>query len=180
MLTTSVWKSDSQHTSTEFSVRHMMVSSVKGMFRNVAIEFQGSPEDLESGKVYLEIDVDSVETFDAKRDSHLRSDDFFSSQKYPKIVFKSRKIEKMSDKEYSVFGDLTIRDITKEVRVELEISGIARDFSGNSVMGFSANGELTREDFGLKWNALLETGSVLVGSKVKFHIDGELVQQKDD
>lgn len=180
MLTTGIWKSDSQHMSAEFSVRHMMVSSVKGMFKDVSITFEGEPNDLENGKVTLEIGVASVETFDAKRDGHLKSDDFFNAEKYPKMVFKSKKIVKKNDEEYLVTGDLTIRNITKEITVDVEYSGVVKDFSGNDVLGFNATGELVREDFDLKWNALLEGGGVLVGSKVKFHVDGELVLQKEN
>lgn len=172
-----LWKSDSQHSSAEFSVRHMMVATVRGRFRNVNVEFSGDPGVLEDGKVKVDIDTGSVDTFNTDRDTHLKSDDFFNAEKFPKMVFEGTGIKKIAEDEYEVSGNLTIRDITKEAKVKLESTGSIKDPYGNERMGFSATGQVVREDFGLKWNTPLDNGGVLVGSKVKFTVDGELVLQ---
>lgn len=177
MLKTSTWNSDPQHTSADFSVRHMMVSTVKGRFRNVSVSYEGDAEDLTKGTAGVEIEVDSVETFDGKRDAHLKSDDFFNAEKFPKLHFRSSKISKKNDEEFIVTGNLTIRDITREVTLDVEYSGKLTDPWGFQRMGLTARGEIVREDFGLKWNTALDTGGVLVGSKVKFEVNAELVRK---
>lgn len=180
MLTTGTWKSDSKHLSAYFLVRHMMVSRVKGSFKDVKLTFEGDPDDLSSGKALLEIRTDSVETFDEKRDGHLKSDDFFNVAKYPKMTFESSKITRVDEDNYTVTGNLSIRGRTKEIDVSLENVGVIKDPYGNRVMGFSASGEFDREDFGLKWNMALEGGGLLVGNKVKFTVEGELVFQAEN
>ncbi len=158
----------------------MMVSTVRGRFRDVSAKYEGDPADLAKGKVTVEIGIGSVETFDEQRDGHLKSDDFFNAEKYPVMKFVSKKILKKGESDFEVIGDLTIRDITREVRIEAEYSGQIKDPYGNDRFGFTASGQITREEFGLKWNTVLDSGGVMVGSKVKFNVDGELIRQKED
>lgn len=180
MLKSTVWNSDSQHSSAEFSVRHMMVSTVKGRFSDIQISYVGDPEDFTKGSAYVEIDTSSVQTFDKKRDEHLRSDDFFNSGRFPKIVFRSNGIERNGGNHFKVTGDITIRNITKEITVDVEYTGKIKDPWGNERIGLSATGEIIREDFGLRWNTMLEAGGVLVGSRVRMQVDGQLILQKED
>ncbi len=177
--TKNIWKSDSTHSAAEFSVRHMMISSVRGRFKDLDVTYTGNPDDFTSGKARVEIDTGSVETMDKDRDNHLRSEDFFNSEKYPKMVFESKKIEKVGDGRYKITGDLTIRGVTKEVSLDGEYEGSAKDPWGNDRIGVTVNGELLREEFGLKWNTPLDNGGVLVGSKVKFEVRVELIKSGD-
>lgn len=176
--TKSKWISDGSHSSAEFSVRHMMISSVKGRFSNINVEFEGNPDDLTSGQAKVEIETASVETYNDDRNTHLRSDDFFNSEKFPKITFVSGKIENKGDNEYGITGNLTIRDVTREITLDGELEGKTKDPWGKERMGVAINGVLLREDFGLKWNTPLDNGGVLVGSKVKFEVHVELVKQE--
>jgi len=176
MLKSEQYKSDVVHSVAEFSVRHMMIATVKGRFTKVEVEYSGNGDNFEGGDVTVKIDLNSVETFDENRNNHLRSDDFFSVKNYPFMTFVSKEIKKEGDNEYSVTGNLTIRNVTKEITVKVEHEGKIKDPYGNMRIGVSAYGELIREDFGLKWNSIMETGGVLVGSKVKFEVHSELVQ----
>lgn len=180
MIKSEMYKSDPVHSLAEFSVRHMMIATVKGRFTSVDLQYTGDGDDFSGGSVIVTIDLNSVETFDEKRNAHLRSDDFFSVEKYPKMIFKSKEIRKTGENEYSVRGDLTIRDITREITVRAEHDGKVKDPYGNIRVGVSAYGELIREDFGLKWNSMMETGGVLVGSRVKFEVHSELVQVEEE
>lgn len=176
--TKAVWNADETHSAAEFSVRHMMISNVRGRFRDINVTFEGNPDDFTSGKARAEIGTASVETLDKKRDEHLRSDDFFNAEKFPNIVFESKKIDSLGNGKYSITGDLTIRDVTKEVVLEGEYEGSAKDPWGYERMGINVRGELVREEFNLKWNTPLDNGGVLVGSKVKFEVRAEMVKQQ--
>ncbi|HKJ96905.1 MAG TPA: YceI family protein, partial [Thermoplasmataceae archaeon] len=112
--TKTVWKADATHSSAEFSVRHMMISTVKGRFKDINVEYEGDVDDLTRGVARVEIGTSSVETLDPDRDNHLRSDDFFNSEKFPKMSFVSKKIESVGNSKYKITGDLTVRDVTKE------------------------------------------------------------------
>lgn len=174
----NVWKADATHSSAEFSVRHMMISTVKGRFKNINVEYTGDADDFTNGVARVEIDTTSVETLDTDRDNHLRSEDFFNSEKFPKMVFESTRIENVGDNKYRVTGNLTIRDVTKEVTLGGEYGGRAKDPWGNERIGLNVSGEIVREDFGLKWNTPLDNGGVLVGSKTKFEVRVELLRNE--
>ncbi|AKA48571.1 hypothetical protein IX51_05060 [uncultured archaeon] len=176
--TKTVWKADATHSSAEFSVRHMMISTVKGRFKDINVEYEGDVDDLTRGVARVEIGTSSVETLDPDRDNHLRSDDFFNSEKFPKMSFVSKKIESVGNSKYKITGDLTVRDVTKEITLDGEYEGNAKDPWGNERIGINVNGEIVREDFGLKWNTPLDNGGVLVGSKVKFEVRVELLKQQ--
>ncbi|WP_219466931.1 YceI family protein [Nonomuraea rhizosphaerae] len=163
---------DKAHTRIGFVVKHMMVAKVRGGFG----EFDGSvtiaDNPLESSAA-LTIKTESITTGAPDRDGHLRSDDFLSVEKFPEITFQSTRVISHSGDEFTVAGNLTIRDITKEVELTVEYGGAGNNPWGQAVWGFSITTEFDREEFGLTWNQTLETGGVLVGKKVKVEIEGE-------
>lgn len=166
------WSIDVSHSLAEFSVRHMMVSTTRGQFQNVSGTLTIDESDLTKSKVEATIDVKSLTTRDEKRDGHLMSADFFDADNFPTITFKSTAIEKKDD-DYIVTGDLTIHGATRSVNLKTEFNGFNTTPWGGRVVGFSADTEISRKDFGLEWNVALETGGVLVGDKVKIHLEVE-------
>jgi len=174
------WKIDPAHSQIQFSVRHMMISTVRGEFESFegTIDFdQNNPE---NSKVYVEIDASSINTRENDRDNHLRSADFFNVEQHPTIVFKSKRVEPTSKNKGRIIGDLTIVGVTKEVVVDVELEGVAKSPWGQTVAGFSGYAELNRKDWGLTWNQALETGGVLVGEKIKINVAGELIKQEEE
>ncbi|QBK25105.1 YceI family protein [Ureibacillus thermophilus] len=162
------WVIDKAHSEIGFEVRHMMVSKVRGHFESYEAEIEADDlTDLTNGKVSFTFDVASINTKLADRDNHLKSADFFDVEKYPTITFKSTEVKKKDDDEYEVTGDLTIKDVTKPVTFKVEFNGKGKNPWGVEVYGFEAEAKINREDFGLTWNAMLETGGVLVGKDVK-------------
>lgn len=171
------WQIDPMHSRVGFSVRHMMISSVKGHFERFTGTLTLDTTDLTRSQIDGEVEVTSISTNDSQRDDHLRSADFFDVAKFPTMRFRSQRIEKLGQETYRVHGHLTIRDVTRDFAFEVEASGPAKDPWGNVRMGFSASGSLDRKDYGLTWNSLLETGGVMVGEKIKIEIDLEVIQQ---
>jgi len=161
------WVVDPTHSSVDFSIRHMMFTNVKGAFHTYDATIEADPTDLTSADISFSVDLASVDTKNADRDNHLRSADFFDVENKPKMTFSATKIEKKDEEEYSVTGDLTLNDVTKEETFVVTFEGQGKDPWGNEKAGFSAEGTLNRSDYGLTWNAALETGGVLVGDKVK-------------
>lgn len=163
---------DNAHSEVEFMVKHMMVTKVKGTFDDYSVEITADDiEDFENAKVSAKANVASINTGVADRDGHLTSGDFFETDTYPEITFESSNIEK-SGTSYKVTGDLTIKDVTKEVTVELDYNGQAVDpMSGSTVYGFEGKFSLDREAYGLTWNQTLETGGVLVSKEVKISVE---------
>lgn len=172
---TSTWTIDPAHSAVEFGVRHMMISTVRGRFAKVSGTLVLDEEDVTRSKVEVEIDADSIDTREEKRDAHLRSADFFEVEKYPKLTFVSRRVERSGDV-LKVTGDLTIRDTTKEVVLDVEDLGRVKDPWGGDRASFSATGKLQRSDYGLKWNQALEAGGVMVSDEVKLIIEAQLVR----
>ena len=173
----AVWKADVTHSVVEFSVKHMMIATVRGRFTEFDITLNGDPENLTGASVEATIKTASVDTHQADRDTHLRSADFFDAEKYPDMTFKSTKIVNVGGNEYNVTGDLTIRDQTRPVTLKVEYGGSGKDPWGGTRVAFSATGSVNRLDFGLKWNVPLEGGGILVSNDVKLHIDVQLVRQ---
>lgn len=169
----TVWNIDAAHTNVGFSVKHMMVSKVRGNFSQLEGTIDGNPEDLSSAKIAFKVDIASIDTSNEDRDNHLRSADFFNADEFPHMTFVSTKIVQTDDDEYEVTGNLTIKDVTKEVTFEAEYEGKGTNPWGQEVVGFSVEGKINRKDFGLTWNQALETGGVLVGESIKITIDLE-------
>src|SRR5690625_3941011 len=169
--TVATWKVDSSHTNVGFSVRHMMVSKVRGRFTEVEGTIDGDPKELENSKINFKIDTSTIHTNNEDRDNHLRSGDFFEVEKYPNITFSSTNIVKTDDSNYNITGDITIKDVTKQTTFTAEYLGAGKNPWGVEVVAFEVTGKVSREEFGLTWNQTLETGGVLVGDDIKINIE---------
>lgn len=167
------WKVDQAHSSIDFSVKHMMVSRTKGTFHHFEATIEADPTDLTTATIKVEVDLESVDTRNEDRDNHLRSADFFDVENHPKMTFQSTSIVKTGEDEYDLTGNLTIRDVTKSLTLKVIFEGQGKDPWGNEVAGFSGEGKIKRSDFGLTYNAVLETGGVLIGDEVKISIQIE-------
>jgi polyisoprenoid-binding protein YceI len=174
--TSTTWQLDPAHTHVEFSVKHLMIARVKGRFAGVTgtVEMGADPA---ASTVDVVIDAASIDTREAKRDAHLRSADFFDVERFPTIAFRSREVRPTGAGDFSVVGDLTIRDVTREVTLEVTDEGRGTDPWGGARAGFSATAEIDRRDFGLTWNQALEAGGVLVGNEIRISLEVELVKQ---
>jgi len=167
---------DKGHSTIEFVGRHLMITKVRGRFT----EFDGQiaiGDDPADSSVEVTIDVASVESSDEKRDGHLRSPDFLDVENYPTITFRSTKVDMGQDGRVKVTGDLTVKDVTRPVTLDVEFDGAQADPWGGQRLGFSAHTEIDREDWGLTWNVALETGGVLVGKKIRLELNVEAVKQ---
>ena len=176
----TTWKIDPAHSAVEFKVRHMMISNVRGEFKNFdgIIEFE--PEKPEATKVNIQIEVASIDTKVGDRDNHLRAADFFDAANYPKVSFSSRSVERLSGQEYQVTGDLPMRGVAKEVVLNVSYGGTVAGFGGGQVAAFEIQGKVNRFDFGLQWNGLTEAGGIVVSSEVKLEILAELNQVQSE
>jgi polyisoprenoid-binding protein YceI len=171
------WTLDTAHTNAHFTVRHMMISNVRGEFSNVSGNVLLDPSDVTRSRVDVEIETASLSTRDEKRDAHLRSADFFDAEKHPKITFRSNRIVAKGEGESQVTGDLTIHGVTREITFAVEgPTPVVKDPWGNLRIGVTATAKINRKDFGLVWNALVEGGGVLVGEEVRIELDAELVR----
>jgi polyisoprenoid-binding protein YceI len=175
-MTTNTWAIDTTHSAIHFWVRHLVISKVHGRFAKWSGTVALDEQDLAASRVEVRIDAASIDTQVADRDTHLRSADFLDAANHPELTFASKRIEKQGDG-YRVTGDLTIRGVTREIALDAEFAGLAKDPWGNQRAGFSAKAALDRRDYGLVWNAAVETGGVLVGEKVEITIELEAVKQ---
>lgn len=169
-MSTTKWILDPSHSELNFKVKHLMISNVKGSFKNFSAEILG--EDFATSKVTSIVETASVFTHNDDRDNHLRSADFFDAETFPQITFEGVSVTRKSDDEFVLTGNLTIKGKTKEVKLDVEFGGTNKDPWGNEKLGFSIKGKINRTDFGLNWNSALETGGVLVSEEVR--IEGEL------
>ena len=175
-MATNRWDIDVGHSAIHFWVRHLVISKVHGRFAKWAGTIELDTQDLTRSSVDVKIDAASIDTQVADRDTHLRSPDFLDVAKYPELSFRSRRIEKAGDG-YRVTGDLTLHGVTREVVLDAEFGGTAKDPWGNERSAFAAKTSLDRRDYGLTWNAALEAGGVLVGEKVEISIELEAVKK---
>ncbi len=175
---TATWSIDPAHSAAEFAVKHMMVSTVKGRFHGVEGTLRIDEANPEASTIEAAIDVASIDTGVEQRDAHLRSDDFFNAEKFPKITFRSTKIERAGNAaKWKMTGDLTIRDVTRSVVLDVEEDGRGLDAYGKSRAGFTADTKISRKDFGVNWNGLIETGGVVVGDAVRITLNVAAVRQ---
>ncbi len=172
------WKIDPAHTEIAFKVKHLMISNVRGYFK----EFDGTimmPDDnFANASISFTANTSSVDTNNSMRDEHLRSADFFDSEKFPTLSFVSKSITSLGENNFSVVGDLTMHGVTKEVTLNTVLNGRVVDAYGNNVISFDVSGSLNRTDFGLVWNAAIETGGVVVSEEVKLEINAEFKEEK--
>src|SRR5918999_6206336 len=172
----TTWVIDGAHSNVGFSIKHLMIATVRGSFTQVQGTVTVDENDPGTAEIDITIPTASVTTRDEKRDAHLRSPDFFDVERFPNMTFRSKRVERQSGDSFRVIGDLTIRDVTREVALDVELLGRAKDPWGNEKAGFEATTKIKRGDYGLTWNAALETGGVLVGDEVKISIEAELLK----
>ncbi len=174
-MATRTWNIDTAHSGIQFSVRHMVISKVRGAFERWQGVIDFDDENPSVSKVSVTIDAASIDTREPKRDEHLRSADFFDVEKYPHITFESTKVEKARGDRYRVLGDLTIHGTTRQVELDAEFLGAGVDPWGNRRIGFQAQTSVHRKEFGLSWNQVLETGGVLVGDQIEITLDVQAI-----
>ncbi|HEY4107007.1 MAG TPA: YceI family protein [Polyangiaceae bacterium] len=173
------WLIDGSHSNAHFSVRHMMITNVRGEFQKIEGKVTWDPAKPEATQIEASVDVSSLSTRDAQRDGHLKSADFFDADKFPKLTFKSKSVKAKGKENLTVSGDLTIHGVTKEVTLDVEgPSAASSDPFGNTRVGATATTKIKRDEFGMVWNAALEAGGVLVGNDINVTIDISLIQQK--
>lgn len=162
----TTWNIDTAHSELLFKVRHMVISTVTGKFNNFSATVKSESEDFDGADIIMEADVASISTNNTDRDNHLKSDDFFNAEKFPKLRFTNGKLNRKGE-DYTLTGELTIRDVTRKVTFDASFNGMGKDPWGNTKAGFELSGKINRTDFGLNWNAALEAGGVLVSEEVK-------------
>jgi len=169
----TTWKIDPEHSEVNFKVKHLVVSTVRGHFDNFDATIETNKEDFSDAKISFEADVNSINTNNEQRDTHLKSADFFDAENHPKMTFESTAVKKISDHEMEVKGKLTLRGVTKEVTLNVIYNGVVSGFGDVKVAGFEISTKLNRFDFGLQWNALTEAGGVVVSNEVRIEIQAE-------
>lgn len=172
------WKLDSNHSEVSFQVKHMMISNVRGFLKDFSVEVTSEDENFSNAEIFFSGRMDSISTSNEKRDQHLRSSEFFDTEKNPEITFHSTSYTMDSENNYKLVGDLTIKGITKKTTLAVVFGGIQKDPQGNEKAGFSLSGKINRKDFGLNWNTALEKGGMLVGDDVKISCEIQLIKEK--
>ncbi|GAB4030241.1 YceI family protein [Spirosoma endophyticum] len=175
-MATTKWVVDPMHSEVQFKVKHLVISTVTGTFRNFDGGATTEHDDFDGAEVHFSLDVNSVDTNQEMRDTHLKSADFFEAETYPKIAFKSTSFKKVDDDEYVLTGDLTMKGVTKPVTLKAEYGGTAKDNYGNKKLGFEVTGKINRKEFGLTYNALTETGGLALGEDIKLIANIQLAQ----
>lgn len=166
------WNLDATHSEVGFKVKHLMINNVKGQFKSFQVELQSETDDFKSAAISFTTDVASIDTANEQRDQHLKSPDFFDAEKFTQITFTSTKYDgKVLE------GNLTIKEVTKSIKLDVDFGGIAKDPWGNTKAGFTITGKINRKDWGLNWNAALETGGVLVSEEVNIMAEIQLAKQ---
>ncbi|TSD66957.1 YceI family protein [Inquilinus sp. KBS0705] len=177
MATATKWVLDPMHSEVQFKVKHLVISTVSGFFKSFEGELTTTDDNFEDSDISFSLDVNSIDTNQAQRDEHLKSPEFFDAATYPKISFKSTSIKKTDDDEYTLNGDLTIKDVTKPVTLKAEFGGSTDDFYGNTKAGFEVTGKINRKEFGLTWDGVTEAGSIVVGEDIKLTINVQFAKQ---
>ncbi len=174
----STWNIDPSHSEIQFKVKHLVISTVTGYFRsfNGSIETEG--DSFEGANVTFEADINSIDTNNDDRDAHLKSDDFFNAEEFPQMKFESTSFKNNGGDDYELTGNLTIRDITKEITLDVTHGGTVDDPYGQTKAGFEITGAINRKEFDLKWNAVTEAGNVVVGDTVKLQMNVQVVESE--
>jgi polyisoprenoid-binding protein YceI len=170
------WNFDSSHSTVRFAVDHMVISEVEGQFTTYEGTVETTKGDFSEAKINFSIDVNSVDTDDVKRDGHLKSEDFFNTEKYPKMNFVSTSIEKIKEGKYTLKGNFTLLGVTKEVALNMSYGGTVKDPWGNTKAGLKVVGTINRTDFGLKYNSVMEAGGLLIGEDITITCKMELMK----
>ena len=177
MATLSKWSIDPMHSEVQFKVKHLVISTVSGFFKSFEGSVETDNENFEHASIDFSIDINSIDTTQPARDEHLKSAEFFDAATYPHIKFKSTSFKKIGDDDYALTGNLTIKNVTKPVTLDVEFGGSAADFYGNTKAGFEITGKINRKEFGLTWDGVTEAGSIVVGEDIKLTINAQLIKQ---
>lgn len=175
--TLTKWALDNAHSEVQFKIKHLVISTVTGTFNTFSGKLESNGDSFENANVEFSVDVNSIETNNADRNTHLKSDDFFAADKFPEIKFISTSMTKKSDEEYELIGDLTIRDVTKPIKLKANYGGQIVDPWGNTKIGFEVEGKINRKEYNLLWSAITESGGLVVSDEVKLHINIEFAKQ---
>jgi polyisoprenoid-binding protein YceI len=177
-MATRKWVIDPAHSEIQFKVRHLMITYVTGSFTDYKLEVESEEYDLVNSKAVFTARLDSITTNNPDRDAHLKSPDFFDAANHPEIKFVKTSVKPIDQENFELYGDLTVRGITKNIKLDVEFGGIVKDPWGNTKAGFTVTGKINRKDFGLTWNAATEAGGLVVGDEVKINCDIELLEVK--
>lgn len=176
--TKTTWSVDQSHSRIQFAIRHMLISEVEGNFGDYTLDVTASDDDFSDASAEVSIKLAGINTGNIDRDNHLLAADFFDAAQYPVITFKSTKVTQLDEEEFKLIGDLTIRDVTKEITLDVTKGGVIKDPYGYTRAGFQVEGKIDRFDFGLQWNGLLEAGGAVLGKQVKLRAHIELIKQQ--
>lgn len=176
-MSTKKWAIDAIHSEIHFKVKHLMINTVTGSFKKFDATLENGTDDFSDAKISFTADIASIDTGMEMRDNHLKSDDFFNAEKYPQLKFESTSFTKTGDDKYKLKGNITIRETTKPVELDVEYGGQMVDFYGNTKAGFELSGKLNRKDFGLNWNGVTEAGGVVVSDEVKLLLNAQMQLQ---
>ena len=177
-MATKTWAIDPIHSEVHFKIKHLMITNVTGSFNIFAVFVATEEENFSKAKISFTADVASVNTGNEQRDGHLKSADFFDATSYPQIKFIATKTENVdNDGSYELYGDLTIRDVTKSIKLDVEFGGVVKDMYGNTKAGFTINGKINRKDFGLAWSGITEAGGIVLSEEVKIMSEIQLIEQ---
>ncbi len=168
-MTTTKWGLDKAHSEIQFKAKHMMITNVTGVFKDYEATIETEGEDFSTTQITFTAETASVSTGSEQRDGHLKAEDFFNVEKYPKLTFVSTNVARTGESKFILTGDLTIRDVTKPVSLDVVFEGNVVDPWGNTKFGFTLSGKLSRKEFGLSWNVVTEAGGILVGDEIKLH-----------
>ena len=172
------WILDAAHSEIQFKVKHLMISTVTGSFNKFSGTAETDDEAFETAKINFKADIDSISTNNEQRDAHLKNNDFFDAAKHPELNFESNKVEKLNDEEYKLYGVLTMKGISRNISLKVEIGGITKDPWGNRRAGFSVTGKINRQDFGVSFGAVTETGGLLLDNEIKILANVQFVKQQ--
>lgn len=175
-MATTNWAFDTTHSELGFKIKHLMITNVSGSFKTFQVDVETEGDDFTTAQIVAKANIRSINTNNEQRDAHLRTSDFFEAEKYPELVFKSTRIEKVDDETFNLHGNLTIKGITKLVTLFVEHSGLTKDPWGGERTGFMVTGKIKRSEWGINFNEVLETGGVMLGEEVKIHSEIQLVK----
>lgn len=173
----TTWVSDPTHSELQFKIKHLMISTVTGQFNHFKATVETDNDDFTSAKVHFEADINSISTNNEQRDAHLRTGDFFNAEKYPALLFEGERMEKTGEDEYKLHGTLTVKGVSRRLVLNAEFGGITTDPWGNTRTGFSITGKINRQDYGISFGAVTESGGLVLGDEVKINANVEFVKQ---
>ena len=176
-MSTTKWVLDPTHSELQFKVKHLMITTVTGQFKEFSSTVETNGDDFATAKIDFTADVHSIFTNNEQRDAHLKNNDFFDAANHPQITFKSEKLEKISDDEYTLYGTLTMRGTSKKVKFDVELGGVTKDPWGNTRAGFTVTGKINRQDFGVSFGAVTEAGGLLLDNEVKINAGVQFIKQ---